>query len=168
MYIINACILLALIVTTASCGTPKSTATRTPSCERIVIDMELGTIDGLALDAPVEHFVSQFPCRTMDDTTACGRRLTFGNDGFTLYPDRNAISVMYDFTGVITLPGYSMSEREARNYYGEPVRTESEGEYVYQYYQRAFGTMVVQFIGEKARKFELHATVPAKTVMCEK
>jgi hypothetical protein len=145
MHLINTCILLALIVTTASCGTPKSTATRAPSCERIVIDMEHGTID---------------------DTTACGRRLFYANDGFTLYPDRNALSVMHDFTGVITLPGYSMSEREAKNYYGEPVRSETEGEYIYRYYQRPFGTMVVQFIGEKARKFELHATSPAETVMC--
>lgn len=130
--------------------------------------MEHGTIDGLALDAPVEHFLAQFPCRTMDDTTACGRRLFYANDGFTLYPDRNALSVMHDFTGVITLPGYSMSEREAKNYYGEPVRSETEGEYIYRYYQRPFGTMVVQFIGEKARKFELHATSPAETVMCVK
>ena len=130
--------------------------------------MEKGTIDGLTLQAPVEHFMAQFPCRTKDDTTVCGRRLLYGNDGLTIFPDRNAISVMHDFTGVITLPGYSMSEREARNYYGEPVRTETEGEYVYRYYQRSFGTMAVQFIGEKARKFELHATIPAETVMCVK
>ncbi|MDX1439568.1 MAG: hypothetical protein R3284_06670 [Rubricoccaceae bacterium] len=112
-----------------------------PGCNTLVLDLEHGTLNGVAPTATRAQIATQFPCATGD--TEDGAEFNFGggvfflDHDFYMYTHRDYIEVRADFAGAVVPAVLCVSVHDLADAFGAPVRTEDGA----QFYVRDYGCL---------------------------
>lgn len=159
--------IVSLACWSIACSTPAKTGS-TPvkeTCDLIDVDMEQGTIKGMALATEPAKIKSKLPCLTGESTTDRGLQLRFDDHGFVWYADNDILVLAENFGGRPSQPGISLGDVEVGNFYGTPDRQGVSNGASFMAFNRTFGCVVLLFNDRnKVKQVELH-TVPAAAVV---
>ncbi len=150
-----------------ACSTPAKTGSAPvkETCDLIDVDMERGTIKGMALNTEPTRIKSKLPCLTGETTTDRGLQLRFDEHGFVWYADKDVLVLAENFGGRPSQPGISLGDVEVTNFYGTPDREGTSNEAAFMAFNRPYGCVVLLFNDRnKVKQVELHTT-PAATVV---
>ncbi|MAQ93830.1 MAG: hypothetical protein CMM84_09945 [Rhodothermaceae bacterium] len=152
-------LLSLLLIAVAGCAGPP----RAPSCDGLVLDLERGTLSGVAPTASPAAFQAAFPCATGE--TEEGGLYNFGGGVFYLdhdfyaYTHRDFIEAREDFVGR-TVPaavlGSSAAQADAT--FGTPERVEDGA----RLYDRRYGCLRVEVVGGAVTEVGVHAQTCAE------
>ncbi|MEM6326249.1 MAG: hypothetical protein AAF791_03940 [Bacteroidota bacterium] len=147
--------LLPLLV--SSCVSFENAMT-TPGCDLLLLDINRGTLNGIAPTASMDEVKTQFPCSTGETPEGSdfnyGGGLFFINHDFYVYTHRDFIEVREDFAGT-TFPE-TLGQPVAS--LGDPYRVESNRQ-ARRLFQRDYGCLRVQADASGiVTEVEVHAT----------
>ncbi|MEZ4688010.1 MAG: hypothetical protein R3B47_18700 [Bacteroidia bacterium] len=157
--------LLALALL-AACKSTKTLSYKAGSCDRLAVDLDQGTLNGLNGAASMDEVKKQLPCFTGETEEGssfnCGGGLFYLDHDFYFYTHRNYIEIRKDFKGTMSqdMLGKSMSELG-----GAFSKPDKEKEYEstfsgtvtnYYEYRKKWGTLVIVIEDEAVIEVALH------------
>jgi len=147
----------SLLVLATGCASTPQTA-RTPSCDDLVLDLERGTLSGVAPTASPADVKAAFPCSTGE--TDEGSSFNFGGGVFFLdhdfyaYTHRDYIEARTRFPGTTVPAGVLGSpSAQADTQFGTPQRVEDGA----RLYDKRYGCLRVETAGGTISELGIHA-----------
>ena len=125
-------------------------------CERIVFDLDKGTLNGLKATASQQEVKNALPCATGDtpdgESYNYGGGVFFLNHNFFMYTGNNFIEVRRDFKGSVTPNLLQQSQELVVARYGQPAFTR-RGDY---FYTMAYGCLQFTFNNGFVDEIDVH------------
>ncbi len=138
-----------------------------PGCEQVVLDVELGTVNGLTPKATQKIIEKQFPCKqSLEESKACGPSVVLSDLSLQFFPEKKAFHAFYPFSGRQVQRILLESEAHVKELFGEPVKSELQGAIKLNYYSMPYGTLVVGFDHGKARELWVYYATPDRVEIC--
>jgi hypothetical protein len=160
--------IISLLVLGISCTGAHKGQKYDPGCTKMVLDVELGTINGLTPKASAAKIKAQFDCPLVkQQDEQCGTVVSLESYTVKFFPDQKEFEVYYPFKGKQLQRVLLESRQQIDAQFGEPVREMKSGELDVALYARSYGTLAVAFDRGKARKLWVCYTSPGKVILCD-
>jgi hypothetical protein len=161
MKIILACLSLLML----------SNIARSQGCDKIHVDIEKGTINGLFPKASQEEVKKEFPCfsgETADGSSSnCGGGVFYKAQGFFFYTGKDNINIRKGFTGTFSVNLFDVSEKEAIKILGKPEGDlKDEDGITFVFFKKSYGCVVLRIEKDKVTEIFLYGTAPDEIDLC--
>jgi len=160
--------IIGLLILSISCTGAQKGQKYDPGCAQMVLDLELGTLNGLTPKASAGKIKARFTCPIVEQQDeSCGTVLALESYTVKFFPDQNALEVYYPFKGKQLQRVLLESRQQVDAQFGKPVKEMKSDGLEIALYARSYGTLAVAFDRGKARKLWVSYTSPEKVKLCD-
>jgi hypothetical protein len=150
----------SVLILAGSCSVLEKKVSYEPGCNKIYVDLEKGTVNGIKLNASQEDVKAMFPCFTGEtedgSTFNCGGGVFFLDHEFYFYTGKDYFEARHGFKGKSSTPILSRGVDDITSIFGEPTRKQKNDNDEYYFYPKKYGTLVIMFRKGKTFQFAMH------------
>lgn len=160
--------IIGLLILGISCTGAHKGQKYDPGCAPIVLDVELGTLNGLTPKASVKEIKTQFTCPLVEqEDESCGTVVALESYSVKFFPNQKVFEVFYPFKGKQLQHVLLESRQQIEAQFGKPEKEMTSGGLEIALFARSYGTLAVAFDHGKARKLWVAYTSPEKVKLCD-
>ena len=141
-------------------------------CDKIYVDIEKGTMNGLGPKASQAEVKAKFPCFTGNSPDGskenCGGGVFCNTHDFYFYTGDDFINIRKDFTGTCSIELLGKTEEQAMKLLGKSEGEIKDNEGVrYIFFKRKYGCLIIQIDDAgKVGEFFIYAKEPEVIDIC--
>jgi hypothetical protein len=161
---------ISMLLVAGSCSVLEKKVSHEPGCDKIYVDLEKGSVNGIKLTASQESVMTMFPCSTGQTEDGsdfnCGGGVFFLDNNFYFYTGKDYFEARHGFTGKSSTPILSRGVDDITSIFGEPTRKQKEDNDEYYFYPKKYGSLVIMFRSGKTYQFAMYKQKVADVELC--